>query len=254
MTLVQIETLVRLLTKTDSNSFTAAQLLILENNAYERLIGNIIAETMGASWEFGDSNYSALPTATTNLTNSTAEYQLFGSAFTSLLNVLSVEILNVDGVYFPIRQITLEDIHRLRLGHSEFNKTDGLPQWYELREDFIILYPAPDNGVNVTLTAGLKVFFQRSASLFVTNNQSDNPAKSPGFLSPWHDILAYDAAYQYAIANSLPNVNLFRGELDRKNKELLDFVSRRNQDKRKIMNDRNTRLGFRSGRNVRDFI
>lgn len=250
MTIANLHTLIRFLTKTDGNSFTDSQILILFNASYERLVGELISETMGAHWIFGDSRYTSLPVATGNLTSGTQAYQLQGNADVSatgfnttdrLLNIIGVEILDINGIYQPIEPIRLDEIHNRGSAQSEFFKSDGKPVLYELREDFIHLYPAPDNGVSVTLTNGLKIFFQRTARVIESGDQSET-AMTPGLPSPWHDVIAYEVAYHYAIANSLPNMNFIKGEWDRKEKGLIDFVSRRNVDAKKVLRPRITRF------------
>lgn len=240
MKIQDIQTLTRFLTNTNSTSFTDANLLILENQSYERIVGKIIVETQGGGWVFGDSNYTAFPTYTQDLVDSQAEYEI--DALTTPLTIMGVEILNSDGNYDLIRPISLKDIHKIGSSQSEYAKTDGFPQQYEKRENIVVLYPAPDNGVTVTLTAGLKIFFLRTADIF-TSAEVSTGTKEPGFPSPWHDIIAYESAYNYAIANGLPNANFLKGEVDRKEKELLDFIAGRNQDDKKII--RTKRISFR---------
>ena len=120
------------------------------------------------------------------------------------------------------------------LGQVEYQKTDGIPTEYEKRENMVVLYPAPDNGVSVTLTAGLKIFFLRTADVF-TSSEVTTGTKEPGFPSPWHEILAYEAAYMYAVTRQLPNANQLKADVMQKEKELLAFISRRNQDDRPII-------------------
>lgn len=232
MVIADIQTLARFLTNTDSISFTDANLLILENNSYERIVGKLIKETVGGDWPFGDDNYSSFPTYTQDLVDSQSDYEI--DALTLPLNILAVEILNVDGNFELMRPISLKEIHRRGIAQTEYHKTDGKPVQYEKRENIVVLYPAPDNGVSVTLTAGLKIFFLRTADNF-TSAQVATGTKVPGFPSPWHDILAYEPAYHYALSNGLSNVNFLKAELDRKEQELMDFVSSRNQDNRKII-------------------
>jgi len=245
MVITDINTLLRFLTKTTAQSLTAAQALILVNNAYERVVGKIIVETAGSNWKFGDSNFTAVPTGLADLVNSQQPYQLMGnlvattgtgialqSATTQpLLTVFRVEIMDEDGDYHVIQPITLNQITE---GQTQYYETDGRPEYYELREDFIHLYPAPDNGVSVTLTNGLKIFFQRTADLF-TSAEVTAGTKYPGFASPWHDILAYMAAYEYAIANGLPNLKILKAEIMEKEKGLLTYYARREQVLRKKM-------------------
>ena len=227
MKISDIETLTRFLTKTDTNSLPAAQLLILENKYYEQIVGKIISETAGSKWQFGDFNYTTFPTFTQNMTDSTAEYPLSGIS-TTPLTIMGVEVLDSSGIFRPLRRITLKEINKSGQAQSEYYKTDGIPQQYEIRDNFIVLYPAPDNDVSVTLTAGLKVFYLRTADVF-TSAEVATGTKQPGFPSPWHDLMSFGPAYDYAIAARLPNTNQFRAEYERKLQEMLDFISRRDQ-------------------------
>jgi len=239
MTIADINTLARFLTKTNTTSFKDAQLLILVNNAYERVVGDLISLTSSSNWKFGDSNFTAVPTGLATLVNSQQPYQLMGDLIAStgtgiamtsattqpLLTVFRVEVLDNSGIWHVLDPINLEDITE---GQAEYFKTDGRPQYYELREDFIHLYPAPDNGVSVTLTNGLKVFFQRTADIF-TSTEVTAGTKCPGFASPYHDILAYMAAIEYAAANGLSNINQLREELRNKEVRLKEHYSQREQ-------------------------
>ena len=211
---------------------TAANLLILENKYYEQIVGKIISETAGSQWHFGDFNHTAFPSFTINMTNSTAEYALRDWGTTdaeTILTIMGAEVLDNSGIFHRLRRITLREIHRDEgQAQTEYQKTDGLPNEYELRDNFIVLYPAPDNNVNVTLTAGLKIFYLRTADKF-TSAEVSTGTKEPGFPSPWHDLLSYGPAYDVALTAGLPNANQFRAEYERKLQEMLDFISRRDQ-------------------------
>ena len=241
MTIANLQTLVNLLIDGNTNNLSNANFLILINQAYERITGKIISETAGGKWPYGDANYTAFPTFTTALVNSQAEYDinaLLGSGtyperFEPLI-ILGVEVLDNTGIWHPLNPISLEQIRASGIAQVEYYKTDGRPVEYEKREHMIVLYPAPDNGVSVTLSGGLKIFFLRTADTYSETERSTG-TKEPGFPSPWHDILAYEAAYYFAMARGLGNLAWLKGEVDRKEKELLKFISRRNQDERPIM-------------------
>ena len=231
MTIADIEILTRFLTKTNSTVFTAAQLLLLENKYYEEIVGRLITETGSGKWPFGDFNYTAFPTFTVNMTNSTAEYDLrdWGTSDeATILTILGVEVKDDEGNWHPLKRITLREINQNGTGQADYLETDGLPIEYELRDNMIVLYPAPDNGVSVTLTAGLKIFYLRTADKF-TSAEVTTGTKEPGFPSPWHDLLSYGSSYDYAVANGLPNANYFRLEYDRRMNEMLKFIAKRDQ-------------------------
>src|SRR3990167_9355000 len=232
MTIANLQTLARYLCDADSTSLTDANLLIFINKAYERITGKLITKTGNSPWPFGDSNYTAFPTYAMNLVNSQAEYQI--DSLVAPLTIMAVEVMDVNGNYFPIKPISLRDIREDGFAQTEFYETDGRPFYYEKRENIVVLYPAPDNGVNVTLTNGLKIFFLRTADVF-TAAQVTTGTKEPGFPSPWHDILAYDAALLFCLNYKKDRVGFLLGERDKREKELMDFMAMRDQDERKVM-------------------
>ena len=240
MTIADIGTLTRFLTKTNSTTFTEAQLLIFVNNSYERIVGKFIAQTSGGQMKFGDFNYTAFPSFAVTMTNSEPAYDLTDWGTTdeeAILTILGVEVLDNDGNWHTLTPITLDEIRDKGIALSEYQKTDGLPLEYEKRDNQIILYPAPDNGVSVTLSGGLRVYSLRTADRF-TSAEVTTGTKEPGFPSPWHDIIAYESSYQYAIANGMPNAGFYKSEMDRKERELMSFIFKRNQDDRPIMTNK----------------
>lgn len=244
MTIANIQTLARLLTGTNSTSYTAAQLLIANNASYERIVGKILAETSGGNMKFGDLNYTAFPTYTFTLTNAVGTYDLRDwltaddsgstSANSFPLVILGMEVLDVNGIWHPLEQITFDDIRDTGVAIPEYRKTAGLPVEYELRDNQVVIYPAPDNGVSVTLASGLRLYYLRTADIFTTGEVTTG-TKEPGFPAPWHDIIAYESAYTYALANGLKTAPSLLNEVQRKEKELLQFIAKRNRDTRSVM-------------------
>lgn len=232
MTITEINTLIRFLTNTSSTSLTDAQLLILVNKEYEKVVGEIIKETAGSKWQFGDFNYTAFPTFTVNMTNNVRDYDLrdWGTSDDStILTIMGVEVKDIDGLWHPLRRITLDHIHNNFLqGEADYQSSGGLSDEYSLRDNMISLYPTPSS-TYMTLTAGLKLFFLRTADKF-TSAEVTTGTKEPGFPSPYHDILAYGSAYDYALKSGLPNANQLLGERSRKMEELLNFIANRDQD------------------------
>lgn len=238
MTISDIQTKARNLVDADAISFTDANLLIEINNAYEEIAGDLIA-TSYEGWKFGDSNYTALPTGLFTLVNSQETYQLTGNGTTGidtttpLLNVIGVSIKDNNGIWKVLTPIHLaQDI--FPDDPVEYFKTDGQPQYYEKREDFLILYPAPDNGVTVTLTSGLKVFFQRTADKF-TAAQVTTGTKTPGFASPYHVLLSFKAALDYALTYKPERVPMIMNGIARLEKKMFAFYAQRSQDERKVI-------------------
>lgn len=225
MTIADINSEARLLVDADTVSYIAADLLRRINAAYEQIIGLIIG--CDGLWQFDDSNFTDFPIGTTTLVNSQNDY-----AFDiTQLEIERVEIKDASGLWH-----ILNPIDKSQIGEAidEFYKTDGLPLYYDKQGASIILYPAPDNGASVTLINGLKVYFQRTASIF-TSTEVTTGTKVPGFASPYHIILAYMAALPYAISYKKDRVPAIMAEIERLKKLIIQHYSRRERDRRKIM-------------------
>ena len=222
---------------TDSSSFPIAQKTREINSALEEVEAELIVAS-AHGWEFGDSNYTSLPTGLKTLTNSQEAYQLSGDQSTTgidttnpLLTFKGASVKDINGLWKPLLPIHLSEIFAQGIDPAEYYKTDGLPAYYEKREDFLVLYPAPDNGVSVTLTNGLKVFYDRRASKFTTSDTT----KEPGFASPYHVLLAYKASLPYCSVYKKDRVPGILNEIDRLNKGLFKFYGNRAKDEPKVM-------------------
>ena len=225
MTIADINTLARFLVEADTTSLSAANLLITVNAAYEEVIGKLL--DLDTNWSFGDSNYTSLPTGLSNLTAGTQAYALTSG----WLNIHSVQILDNDGDWKELTPVNLKDIEPI----TEHYETDGEPLEYALRENFLLLFPAPA-AADVTATNGLKIIVDRTASVY-TSAEVTTGTKTPGFASPWHDVIAYKAALPYAIKYKPERVALLMSEIARKERELYDHYSKTFKDtiKRPIM-------------------
>ena len=106
--------------------------------------------------------------------------------------------------------------------------TAGMPVEYDKVGESIFLYPAPATG-SVTLAAGLKIHYQRTASIF-TSAEVTTGTKTPGFASPWHMILAYSAAIPFCMTYKKDRVALYQNKVMQMENELMAFYSDRNKD------------------------
>lgn len=233
------------LCSSDSTNYPVAQKTRRINAALEEIEAKLIVASANG-WEFGDSNFSLLPTGLKTLTSGTSQYQLSGDQSTTgidttnpLLTLKGVSVKDVNGIWHPLQPLHLSDIFKQRIDPAEYFKTNGLPYYYEKREDTLVLYPAPDNGVSVTLASGLKVFYDRRASKFTASDTT----KEPGFASPFHIILAYKAALPYCALNKPESVGFLSSEILRLEGELLKFYGNRAKDEKKVI--RNGEIIFR---------
>lgn len=225
MTIADINSEARMLVDADTVSYAAADLLRRVNIAYEEVVGLILG--VDGKWQFDDTNYTNFPIATTTLVASQQDYT-FNSAH---LEIEGVSVLDNTGIWHKLTPI--DDKDDIGIDPAEFLKDDGMPIYYDKQGRSLLLYPAPATG-RVTLAAGLKVFFKRTADLF-TSAQVTTGTKEPGFASPFHVILAYKAALPYAQSYKPQRVPMIINEINRLEKEIVKHYGRREQDRRKQM-------------------
>jgi len=134
------------------------------------------------NWSYDDANQTDWPQATTNLVSGTAKYALPATALT----IQRVEILDTNNLWYVLNPITKEMISG---GIDEFHDADGQPVYYRLLGNTIELFPAPNYSQDVSL----KVYFDRASSDFATSDTT----KTPGFASPYHQILPLGMAIDW---------------------------------------------------------
>lgn len=228
MTIADIEAEARDLCDADTTSYPAADMLRRVNNGYEQIVGWLI--NADGKWQFDDTNYGNFPIGTFTLVDSQGVYS-FNDKF---LQIMDVQILDDGGDYQIIKPIDQMDSQSLLPLREEF-ETDGLPLFYDkLSSDSIELLPAPDNGVSVTLAAGLRIYFKRTADIFTTEQVSTG-TKVPGFDSTFHLILSYMAAIPYCVKYHPGRVAFYQSEVLRMKKEIIKQFTKRAKDERKIL-------------------
>ena len=238
MTISDLNQEARDLVDADTTSYSAATLLRRINQAYETVVGWII--NADGDWQWDDTNYTDFPIGTYTLVNGQPKYS-FNDKF---LQLEEVQIMNNDGKYQIIRPIDQKDSFS-PIPLSEEFATSGLPLFYDkISDDTIKLFPAPDNGVSVTLASGLKIRFKRTADIY-TSAEVTTGIKEPGFASPFHIILSYMAARPYAMSYKKDRVamlNDFVGDTtpipSGMKKEILDHYAKRSKDERNVIEGR----------------
>lgn len=180
-------------------------------------------------WSFDDSNYNTLPEATRNLVADQRDYSLP----TDILAIRGVAVKDVNGNWILLKQIDRqEEMHRTGQDLEEIYKTSGLPEKYDIEGDSLLLYPAPDNGINVTLSGGLKIYLDRNVKKFsvpASYTTSDNT--SPGFNENFHDILPLGAAFDYWLPNDSAKAGNYLATINSLKESMLDLYAKRNKDR-----------------------
>ena len=197
-----------------------------------RNINNRLDETVSlimksdARWKWDDDNQTDQPIGTINLISEQAEYEIAGATY---LKILRVEVLDVNGNYKLIKPIDEKQIQHQSL--TEFLKTPGMPRLYDKNGEYIWLYPKPSSALT-TLTAGLKIYYQRLPSYFTASDTT----KSPGFNPLYHKILSIGAAIDFAIPNGLTEkISILTPMLTNMQNELIEFYSNRANDEKTTM-------------------
>lgn len=222
MTITEIFAETRSLCDADSTSYPDAVLLRRVNAKYEQIVGDLIA--MNGKWQFDDTNYSTFPIGKGTLVEGQQDYAFDESQ----LVIRAVKVLDKNG-----RLQDLTPIDSTELPREEIEKTTGLPLYYDKSGSSLLLTPAP-TASECTLANGLRVYFQRTASVFTTAEVTAG-TKKPGFASPYHMILAYAAAIPYCMSYKKDRVSLYRDEMMMLETKLLTFESNKEKDERKPM-------------------
>jgi len=141
-----------------------------------------------ADWSFDDSNYTTLPRADHDVIDGTEDYALP----TNIFKIDSAHIKDIDGNY--IKLISFDEAQITAESYEEFKETKGVPKYYDMVGNSIILKPAPDITL-VTETNGLRIYISRETDDFA----SDDTTKEPGFNPMFHQIVSIGMALDHAV-------------------------------------------------------
>lgn len=234
MTIADINAEARALSDADSTSYSAADLLRRINIALEELVGKIISAD--GVWEWDDTNQTNMPNGTITLVEG-QELYTFASEY---LKIKRIKVKDANGKWQPLIQWDSQDLEDSGITIENYYGTDssgspnkGIPQKYDIIGDSFRLYPAPTS-TSVTLAAGLKIEFVRTAALY-TSAEVTTGTKEPGLPSAYHVLLAYKAALPYCAIYKKDRVPWLTLEADRMTKDLIKFYSRRNPDRRDVI-------------------
>jgi hypothetical protein len=176
---------------TDTTAFAVDGDFTRSANVWTRRVVTWIWNS-SSTWEFDDSNHTDLPIATTALVDAQQDYALPATAF----RLEKVEVLDSGGDYNPVKQIDKSELKHIAL--SEYQETDGMPVQYDLIGNSLFLYPAPATA-DVTLAAGLKLYFSRDINEFTPADTT----QEPGFPGMFHRLVSIGAALDFAVRNEM---------------------------------------------------
>lgn len=147
------------------------------NNAYQHAATIIWQSADG--WQY--SNGSAKST----LTHNTQSYTLP----TTAQKIQRVEVKDTAGIWHKLTPIDSSDIN---VALPEFQKTIGLPIYYDLVDTSVFLYPTPSSAYT-TMSSGVAFYMDKDVTEFATSATTTSPGFSPAF----HRILSYAAAIDF---------------------------------------------------------
>ena len=249
MRIDDLNTLTRNLCDADTTSYTAANLLINTNDAYQKVHGWIIG--VEGLYNADDPNYTDHPRGDFNLTDGQEDYsfnpQTAGPYSSHFLDIEAIEVKNKASPAKFIRLKPLDHTELHGLSPQEYfglesngNPKKGFPEFYDKSGNTIRLYPAPDTD-DVTLTEGLRVWFKRNADLY-TSAQVTTGTKEPGFAAQFHTIISYMSARPYCAIYKPERMNFLNatvGDLTEPatgmKGDILKWYGQREADRRKVM-------------------
>lgn len=174
-------------------SWTLAGMTAAGNRAVQRISLKIWAAV--GLWETDDKNQTDLPSATTTLVNAQSDYAIPNNWF----KIERVEVLAASGIWYPLKPRELREISS---SVPNWYTNPGLPVEYWLKGNSVYLFPAPDNGVSVTLAAGLRIYFTRQFLTFtVPASYTTADTTIPGFDEQFHDTVAKIMAQEWCLTN-----------------------------------------------------
>lgn len=216
---------------TDSTSYPLKDKARNINRHYYVAITDILKSN--GRFQFDDSNLTSLPVSTTDMVASQQDYTIP----TGLLKLLAVEVKDNGGNWVRLKEIDKRDLNSI----TDFENTPGMPKYYDVSGNTVMLYPAP-SAASTTLTAGLKMHYQREVDHFA----STDTTQEPGFAEPFHRILSLGASYDYLVLNSSQDKSdRVLAQYEALRRDLRDFYSTQNLD---------TRVAFRPVHRTANYI
>ncbi len=199
------------------------------------MVGKIISND--GTWEWDDTNQTDMPNGTITLVEG-QELYTFASEY---LKIKRIKVKDLNGKWLPVIQIDQQDLEFSEVTIENWFGTDvsgnplkGIPRNYDIIGDSFRLYPSP-GATFITLAAGLKIDFVRTSTLFTPVSTTAADTTQPGLPSTYHVLLAYMAAIPYCMAYKPKRVPLLEQKTIQLTKDLLNFYSKRNPDRRDVM-------------------
>ncbi len=203
---------------TTSTEYTANDKKRNINRWYHFTIMEILK--VNDEWDIRDTS------ATVDTVADTRSYQLSAAAGLNMSDILEIKRVEIsyDGTAWykaePLEQAEFGEALNASQSTVDGNFAESEP-YYDLRDDYIDMYPAPESAVS----SGLKIWYTKTATELSANG--DEPVIAEEF----HRILSLGAAYDWAMSRNLAMAANLRGEIEVMLQKLRDFYSQRITDR-----------------------
>lgn len=216
------------LTNSDSTTYSIEDKTRNVNRWLDR-VQYLITKADGR-WQYDDANMTDLPIATTDLVLNQQDYSLIPL---DQIEIIRMEVKDTSGTWNLLLPMDARDVQDIAL--EQFLASGGVPKFYDVFANSIFLYPSP----NYASDEGLKIWYKRPSSYFVSTDTD----KSPGFAPQFHRILSYGAALDYAVSQKdlAYKVPAFEREIMKLEDAIMKFYNRREKDENIHLGVRYTR-------------
>lgn len=210
---------VRDLMRVDASQWPTSRIVNSANNYLDTITGYAIKADRRFQWD--DTNHTALPIGTTNLIANQSEYSfLTDQQGNAILTLTRIDILDSNGKY---RQLKVVDQTQIDEALDEaLNPAGTVMEYDKIADNIIRLYPKPA----VSVTNGLKFYFQRSGSYFTATDTT----KAPGVAPLLHRGFVIAAAYDGALTLGLQNLQPLSVEMQKEEEKMKLYFADRNMD------------------------
>ena len=207
----------------DSTQWPTQRIVNSANNWHDFVVGYAIGSDKRFQWD--DSNHTALPEGTTDLTIAVSDYSfLTDQQSNTIVTLLGVS--RYDGTYY--QPLTLIDRNDPDYDISTFGQTTGTPSRYDKIADNIVRL---DYKPSATTTNGLKFYFQRVGSYFTSSDTTKTPGVSPLI----HRGYVIACAYDIALTLGLANLSALAVEKEFETQKMVQYFEGRNNDEPNIL-------------------
>ena len=206
------------LMRVDSSQWPTSKIVNSANNWLDFVAGYAIGADRKFQWD--DTNHSALPEGTTDLTADQVDYSfLTDEQGNTIVTLLGVSLLE-DGEYKPLKVVDRNDED---YNGATFGAESGTPTSYDKIADNIIrLNREPAS----TVSDALKFYFQRTPSYFVATDTTKTPGVSPLL----HRGFIIASAYDGALTLGLPTLQALGIEREKEENKVIQAFADRNND------------------------